>query len=130
MKKLLFLIFMSIFISCATERKSVSPLTNNEFRTTRRYLGNFVDYCHTGPDVSGSVHLIWIKTTFYNAFGKISAYGKSCDFSPGDKIYLRSISSTPDAFGKWEYQVENDSFVVYRVSDYRYENNSLLRASF
>jgi hypothetical protein len=38
--------------------------------------------------------------------------------------------STPGAYGKWMYQVENDSSVIYRVSEYKYENNVLVKACF
>ena len=70
------------------------------------------------------------QNNLFNSFGKLSAYGNKCDFSVGDKLYLRRLYSTPDIHGNWTYQIENDSSVVYRVSDYKYENNVLVRASF
>jgi hypothetical protein len=130
MKRILFLLVIALFISCSSEKKSYSHLRNNDFSVTRRYIGNFLDFQHTGPEVFGGVHLIWIRTTQFNSYGKISAYGKDCKFEPGEKIYLKRMYSTPGPYGNWDYQIENDSSVVYRVSNYRYENNVLVQATF
>jgi hypothetical protein len=127
MKKFLFLVLMGIFISCSTSRKTSSLLQEEQILITRKYIGNFVNYCHTGPEIVGGKDLIWIKTTVYNTFGRISVYGKTCDFSVGDKIYLKPMYSTPGNYGNWLYQIENDASVIYRVSDYRYENNIFTR---
>jgi hypothetical protein len=127
MKKLLFLVLTGIIFSCSTTEKSSSLLQEDQFLITRKYIGNFVDYCHTGPEVTGGIDLIWIKTTIYNTYGKISVYGKTCSFSPGDKIYLKPVYSTPESYGNWLYQIENDSSVIYRVSDVRFENNVFTR---
>lgn len=123
MKKLLFLVLMGIIISCSTTNMSSSLPKEDQLFITRRYIGNFMDYYHTGPQIVGGIDLIWIKTTVYSTYGKISAIGKSCDFSVGDKIYIKTTNSTPGNFGDWEYQIENDSAVIYRVSDFRFENN-------
>jgi hypothetical protein len=130
MKKLILLALTGAIISCGTAKKYSSVLNEDELFNSRKYIGNFVDYCHTGPESLGGPHLIWIKTTMYNTFGRISAYGKKCDFSAGDKVYLRRLYSTPGRSGYWEYQVENDSSVVYRASEFRYENNVLVQAWF
>jgi hypothetical protein len=132
MKKfiLLALILSGVIISCSTAKKSYSVLKEDELLNSRKYIGDFIDYCHTGPETLGGPHLIWIKTTLYNTFGKISAYSKKCDFSAGDKIYLRRLYQTPGAYGNWEYQIENDSSFVYRISEFRYENNVLVRGWF
>ena len=127
MGKLLLLVLMGIIISCSTTKKSYSLLQEDQFLTTRKYIGNFMDYRHTGPQVIGGKDLIWIKTTIYSTFGKISAYSKTCDFSVGDKIYLKPTYSTPGKFGYWVYQIENDSSVNYRVSEFRFENNVFIR---
>jgi hypothetical protein len=127
MKKLLYLTLIGIFFSCSTTKKTSSLLQEEQILITRKYIGNFVDYCHTGPEIIGGRDLIWIKTTVYNTFGRISVYGKTCDFSVGDKIYLKPMYSTPGNYGNWMYQIENDSSVIYRVSDYRYENNIFTR---
>jgi hypothetical protein len=123
MKKLLFLVLMSTLISCGTSKMSSSLFQEDQLSITRKYIGNFVEYCHTGPQIVGGKDLIWIKTTIYNTYGKISAYGKTCNFSVGDKIYLKPISSTSGNFGNWVYQVENDASVHYMESEFRFENN-------
>ena len=127
MKKMLFLVLTSIIISCGTTKKSSSLVQEDQFFITRKYIGNFVDYYHTGPQIVGGNDLIWIKTTIYTTFGKISAYGKTCNFSVGDKIYLKPTETTPGKFGYWIYQIENDSAVNYKVSEYRFENNVFSR---
>jgi len=130
MKKLAFLLLAGIIFSCSTTRRTSLAPVENELLNTRKYIGNFIDYCHTGPETFGSTHLIWIKTTLYNSFGKISAYGNKCSFDPGDKIYLRRLYNIPGKSGNWDYLIENDSSVCYRVSDFRYESNVLVQASF
>ena len=119
---------MSLIISCNTVKKSSYVLEKDEFFVTRKYIGDFIDYCHTGPEIFGGTHLIWIKTTIDSTFGKISAYGKKCEFSVGDKIYLRRTYPNPGTFLYWGYQIENDSSVYYRVSEFRFENKVLVRA--
>ena len=114
---------MGTLISCSTSKMSSSLFQEEQLSVTRKYIGNFVDYCHTGPQIIGGKDLIWIKTTEYNTYGKISAYGKTCDFAAGDKIYLRPIASTTGNIGNWVYQIENDASVHYMESEYRFENN-------
>ncbi len=122
-------IISGLLISCGTTRRS--PQTREgELINSRRYIGNYIDYSRTGPETLGGPDLIWIKTSLYNDFGKISAYGKKCEFTPGERLYLKRLYSTPGAYGQWEYQVEDDSSRCYRVSEFRYENNVLVRASF
>ena len=128
MKKFLFLILLSLTVSCRTTKESSSVLQEEQFMITRRYIGNFIDYSHTGPQIVGGKDLIWIKTTVYSTFGKISAYGKTCSFNVGDKIYLKPINTTQWKFDDWEYQIENDSAVGYKVSEFRFENNIFTRS--
>ncbi len=130
MKRLLFLLIAGVVISCSTQRKSQVYLRDNQLSVTRRYIGNFIDYCQTGPEVFGGVNLIWIRTTQFNVYGKISLYGKDCKFEEGEKIFIKRMYSTPGPYGKWEFLIENDSSDVYMMSDYRYENNLLVQASF
>ena len=126
MKKYGFILLMALGISCATTDKS-GLLPEDNLIVTRKYVGNFVDYRHTKPMKFGDPHLIWIKTTSDTTYGKISAYSKKCDFSVGDRIYLRRIYTSPGVFGNWEYQIENDSSVFYRVSQYQYDNKVLVQ---
>jgi hypothetical protein len=130
MKRILFLIFISLFLSCTSVKRSYSHLRSDQLSVSRKYIGNFIDYSHTGPEIFGGVNLIWIRTTQFNSYGKISAYGKDCKFSAGDKIFIKRMYSTPGPYGNWEYQIENDSSVVYRMSNFRYENNVLVQAMF
>jgi hypothetical protein len=127
MKRLLFLILTGSIISCGTTKKSSSLLEEDQLFITRKYIGNFLEYCHTGPQIVGGKDLIWIKTTIYQNYGKISAYGKTCDFAIGDKIYLKPISSAPGDIGNWVYQIENDASINYKVSEFRFENNVFTR---
>jgi hypothetical protein len=130
MKKLLLLAFIGMMISCGTTKKTTSLVRENELSIRRRYIGEFIDYSYTGPETAGGIHLIWIRTSIFNSFGKISAYGKSCSFNTGEKIYLKRLYSSPGVNGNWEYLIENDSLISYRVSDFKYENNAIVRASF
>lgn len=130
MKKFLFLPVFCLIVSCSTQLKTHSHLLDDGVSLTRRYIGNFIDYSHTGPDYCADAHLIWIRTTQFSTFGKLSAFGKECKFTPGERIYLKRMYSVPNANGSWEYQIENDSSVVYMVSKYKYDNNVLVHASF
>jgi hypothetical protein len=121
MRKFLFLVLLGIFVSCSTIKNSSSVHQENQLFISRRYIGNFIAYYHTGTQVIGNVDLIWIRTTVYNTYGKLSAYGTTCEFAVGDKIYLKS-TSTPGKSNDWEYQIENDSSISYRVSEYRFAN--------
>jgi len=128
MKKLLFLALIGVMLSCSTSNKSASLLKEDELLITRKYIGDFLDYSYTGPQITGGHDLIWIRTTIYNTFGEISAFGKSCEFSAGDRIYLRPTKATPGNYGYWEYQIENDKSVNYIMSDYKYQNNVFVRS--
>lgn len=127
MKKIILLAFFGAIISCSTSNKSSLLIKDEELFITRTYIGDFLDYCYTDPQIIGGHDLIWIKTTVYSSFGDISAYSKTCDFSIGDRIYLKPTSSTPGNFGYWEYQIENDYSVHYRMSEFRFENNIFVR---
>jgi hypothetical protein len=127
MKKLLFLILMGLLIACSTSKKSSSLLEEDQLYITRKYIGDFLEYCHTGPQIVGGKDLIWIKTSVYTTYGKISAYSKTCNFSVGDKIYLKPVSSSTGDIGNWVYQIENDFSINYRVSEFRFENNVFTR---
>jgi len=130
MKKLLFLLVMGIFISCSTSKKTPSLLKEDELFITRRYIGDFVDYQYSDPRSFGSPHIISIKTSLDTTYNKISAYSKKCDFSVGDKIYLRRTYSTSGVFGYWLYQVENDSSVYYKVSEFQDDDKVLVQTWF
>jgi hypothetical protein len=126
MKKILLLLFAGTIFSCGTTNNLSTIVQEEQMIVTRKYIGNFIEYYHTSPDLVGGEDLIWIRTSVFNTFGRISAYSKTCKFSPGEKIYLKPTSSTPDNFGYWEYQIENDDSVSYKISDYRFENNAFV----
>jgi hypothetical protein len=103
-------------------KKTAGLLKEDEFVKTRKYVGQFVDFRHTGPETFDGPNIIWIKTTMDKTFGKFSAYGKTCEFAVGDNLYIRRIYYSPgDVSGYWIYQIENDSSVFYRLSDFQYD---------
>lgn len=112
-------------------KKSASPLNEDELFIIRKYIGSFIDYRHTGPETYGGPNLIWIKTSMDNTYGKISAYGKKCEFSVGDNLYLKRTYYFPGGVsGYWVYQIENDSSVYYQVSDFQHDRNVLVETWF
>ncbi len=127
MKNFLLLIFLGTMISCSIQKKSYSSLKEDELFHTRKYIGNFDDCYHAAPEISGGVNLIWIITTLYTNYGQLSVYGKGCEFSPGDQLFLRSRYSYDGSFGNWEYFVENESAVSYRLSEFRHEDKVLVQ---
>jgi hypothetical protein len=130
-RSLLILVFAGIVISCTTSRKPYYLLGEDEIFVTRKYIGNYLDYRHTGPTTFDGPNIIWIKTSMDNTYGKISAYSKKCEFSVGDKIYLKRTYYTPGTIsGYWGYQVENDSSVYYRATDYQYDKKVLIQSWF
>lgn len=119
MGRLLLLVLLSVLISCSGLKQSGSAINEDELLHTRKFIGNYIECFHTGPDIYGGLDLIWIKTTLYPDFGQLSVYGRNCEFSSGDRIYLRSRYLSDGSFGNWEYLVENESSVSYRLSEYR-----------
>ncbi|MGB8492616.1 MAG: hypothetical protein WCE64_16300 [Bacteroidales bacterium] len=126
MKKTGFILLVVLGISCATGQKT-GLVAEDEMFITRKYIGTFVDYRQSEPQTFGGPHLIWIKTSMDSTFGKISAYGRKCDFAPGEKLYLRRTYYAPGVFGYWVYQIENDSSVFYRASEYQYDSKVLVQ---
>jgi len=84
---LLFIIF--IVASCATIKESL--LTEDELFITRKYVGNFIEYRHTCPERFGVPHIIWIKTTMKDTYGKISAYSRDCKFIEGEMLLMPEL---------------------------------------
>lgn len=122
MKNILFLLLVGLVISCSTTKNASSPIEEDKIFLTRKYVGKFVDYRYSEPELVGLPNIIWIKTSLDTIYGKISAYGKKCEFSVGDRLYLRRIYYSPaGSFGYWEYQIENNSSVFYKLSDYQYD---------
>jgi hypothetical protein len=108
------------FWSPEKTKESSALIVEDEMVIVRKYVGKFIDYRHTGYETYGGPNLIWIKTSLEKTYGKISAYGKNCEFSVGDNLYIKRIFYTPGGIsGYWIYQIENDSSVYYRVSDFQ-----------
>ena len=121
----LFILIFTAF-SCATTDKS-GMLGEDELLLTRKYVGDFVDFRYTGPESFGGPHIVWIKTTQDSVYGKISAYSKKCDFSQGDRLYIRRVYQAPDMIGYWRYQIENDGEqkVCYEISAFQHDSKEL-----
>jgi hypothetical protein len=102
--------------------KLSANVTENKLLISRKYVGKFLDYRQTISKTELGPNILWIKTSMENEFGKISAYGKKCDFLIGDKLYLKRTYYNPGGIsGYWTYQIENDSSVFYRVTDFQHD---------
>ena len=129
MKKAGIIILLFFVVSCATTERS-GLLPEDELFVTRKYVGDFLDSRHTKPEGLGSPHLIWIKTTQDSVYGKISAYSRKCDFSRGDRLYLRRVYQATGVFGTWSYQIENEKDVWYKISEFQHDNQVLVQVWF
>ncbi len=126
MKKLLILILTVAAVSCTVSNISRDVLGEDELFITRKYVGDYLDYRHTGSDNFAGPNVIWIKTTMDSTLGKIAAYGKKCDFIPGNRLYLKRVYATPGVDGYWTYQIENDSSVFYEVMKFQSDKDYLI----
>lgn len=105
-----------------SSKKPDQTIIEDKLLVSRKYIGSYLDYRHTGPDTYNGPNLIWIKTSMDKTYGKISAYGKKCEFSVGNKLYLKRRFYSPGGVsGYWEYQIENDSSVYYKLTDFQYD---------
>jgi len=112
-------------------KKASLTVKEDELFISRKYMGKFVDYRQTGPKDYNGPNLIWIKTSMDKNFGKISAYGKKCDFTIGDNLYLkRSFYSPGGVSGYWVYQIENDSSVFYRATEFQHDRKIFIETWF
>jgi hypothetical protein len=127
MKKLLFVFI--IVSSCATTKQTMLP--EDELFLTRKYAGNLIEYKITQPDRFGDPWLIWLKTTLEPTYGIISAYGKDCKFTIGERVYIRRIYVQAGIDGYWLYQIESDSYnKAYRLSQFQYGSKVLVQTWF
>ncbi len=111
--------------------KPAPPPEENDLFIIRKYIGHFIDYRHTGPETYGGPNIIWIKTSMDKMYGKISAYGKKCDFSVGDNLYLKRTYYSPGGVGGyWVYQIENDSSVYYRCTNFQHDKKVMVETWF
>ena len=117
--------------SCNPLRKSSSSVPEDDLIITRKYVGDFIEYRHTGPENYEGPNIIWVKTTLEGRYGKISAYGKKCDFVAGDRLYLRRVFYSPGIVsGYWVYILENDSSVNYRATDLQHDREVFIKSWF
>lgn len=131
MKKLLFLILTGLTIACSTSNRSSSRLKDGELFITRRYVGMYIDYRHTGPNTFSGPNLIWIKTSMENTYGKISAYGEKCEFKVGDRLYLTRTYYSPGGISAyWVYNIENDASLYYKVTEFQNDHKVLTQSWF
>ena len=106
-------------------------IEEDELTIVRKYAGTFLEYRHTDPSTHGGPNIIWIKTSMENVFGKISALGRTCDFIPGDNLYLtRTLFSPGGVSGYWEYYIENNSSVSYRLTELQHDRKVLVETLF
>jgi hypothetical protein len=128
LKRFLIPALLMIVASCSTATKTATEPEEDRLYVTRMYIGDYQDFRHTAPGKFGDPHLIWIKTSRDTTFGKISAYSRECDFKEGDRLYLCRKYVTPGVYGYWMYQIENDSSVFYRVSEYQNDRKVLVQS--
>ncbi len=130
MRKLIYLILLVIVASCATSKQP--GVKEDTMVLTRKYVGNFVEYRQHVPEKLGEPYLIWIKTTMDSTYGKISAYGERCDYSKGDRLYIRRIQLSPGPVSTyWEYRIESDdNTITYRLSEFQHDRKSLISSWF
>ena len=122
-KSLIFILLTGIILySCSATKRSLVKVDEDQLIITRRYVGDYIEYRNTDPDDFTGYNLIWIRTTQDSTYGKISAFGKGCEFNPGDRLYLRRTYLSPGGIsGYWIYRIENDSSVNYKLTDYQHD---------
>jgi len=131
MNRLIFLILMALTVSCSSFRKSSATLEEDELIITRKYVGDYIEHRQTGPENYDGPNMIWIKTTMEDVYGKISGYGRKCEFAEGDRLYLRRSFYSPGIVsGYWVYTIENDASVSYRATDLQHDRGVYIRSWF
>jgi len=116
------ILIVPLRMSQKPSKKTTQIIIEDKLFISRKYMGTFLEYRHTGPDTYNGPNIIWIKTSMSGTYGKISAYGKKCQFTVGDKLYLkRKYYSPGEVSGFWEYWIENDSSRYYRVTDFQHD---------
>jgi hypothetical protein len=121
-KSLIFILLTGIILySCSATKRSLVKVDEDQLIITRRYVGDYIEYRNTDPYDFTGYNLIWIRTTQDSTYGKISAFGKKCEFTPGDRLFLRRTYLSPGGIsGYWIYRIENDS-LNYKLTDYQHD---------
>lgn len=131
MKRVMILILMGLTVSCGSLRKTSATIEEDELIITRKYVGDFIEHRQTGPENYDGPNMIWIKTSMEDVYGKISAYGRKCEFAAGDRLYLRRTFYSPGIVsGYWVYTVENDASVSYRATDLQHDRAVFIKTWF
>ena len=131
MKKVLLLIFIVITASCGSLKRVPADPEDTGLVITRKYIGNYIDHRLTGPENYDGPNIIWIKTTMENTFGIISAYGRKCDFSEGERLYVRRVYYSPGIVsGYWVYYIENETELAYRATDLQHDREVYIKTWF
>jgi hypothetical protein len=131
MKRVMILILMGLTVSCGSLRKTSATIEEDELIITRKYVGEFIEHRQTGPENYDGPNMIWIKTSMEDVYGKISAYGRKCEFAAGDRLYLRRTFYSPGIVsGYWVYTVENDASVSYRATDLQHDRAVFIKTWF
>lgn len=117
------IIYTGIMLSsCGTAKKSYTNVQEDQLMITRRYVGDYIEYRRTNPEDFTGYNIIWIRTTQDSTYGKISAFGKKCEFTPGDRLFLKRTYLSPGGIsGYWIYRIENDSSVTYKLTDFQHD---------
>jgi len=130
MKKAAFYLIGILILSACSVVKPSGMLQEDELFMTRKFAGNFIEYRHSGPDHFGSPHLIWIKTSKEDTFGKICAYSRRCEFTAGERLFIRRIYYAPSVTsGYWMYQLEGDA-KHYRLRQFQIDRKILVQGWF
>jgi hypothetical protein len=131
MKRIIaFSLICFLIISCSPTKPSMQQ--EDEMFITRKYVGDFIEYRYTQPEKLSDPHLIWIKTTLESIYGKIVAFSKTCQFRPGERLYVRrTYSNRGGVWGDWTYQIESDTDnISYRLSQFQSGNKIMVQSWF
>ena len=120
---LFYVLMLTLTTSCGFVNMFKPAAEEEAFFVSRKYIGVFIDFRQTGPDDLAGPNILWIKTSMEDEFGKISAYGKKCDFTPGDRLFIRRTLYDPGiSMGYWEFYIENDSAVSYKATEFQHDH--------
>ena len=131
--QLTFVLIMSVIAGCAPSEKLAKSdkEADDQLVTTRKFAGTFIDYRATVTDDLPRKEVIWIKTSLESRYGKICAEGKTCEFRKGDRLYLTRKHYSPGMVGgRWQYFIENDSLIIYQLTEYQSDKRVLTETWF
>jgi hypothetical protein len=118
---------MVLTLSCITVEKS-GLVEDEDLSLSRKYVGDYIGYRYSGPADFGWPNTILIKTSQDSLYGKISAYCNRCDFRSGERLYIRKAFESPDNYGYWIFQIENEDKISYKLSEFQDGNRYLTRS--